>query len=261
MTQIVGILNLTPDSFSDGGKYVNDDAALQQLKQFIRDGADVIDIGAESTRPDAIPLSPEAEIERLHLLPELIAFAHQHGRKISIDTRHARTASFALQHYADTINDVSGGQDDAMLEVIADAPCDYVIMHSLTVPADKSITIPDNVDATQLVLHSFETMIARCEGAGISKQRLVLDAGLGFGKNAQQSLQLIWNIKILQSLGLPLYYGHSRKSCFFDFTIDAGMMARDNLTLLASHFLMSQGADYIRVHDVKRHTQLRDALI
>ena len=260
MTQIVGILNLTPDSFSDGGKYDTPTHALEHLKTLLDQGADIIDIGAESTRPNATPLSSEEEMKRLQQLPEYIALIHERGKKVSVDTRHAQTALFALTHKADMINDVCGGNDDAMLDVIAPSTCHYIIMHSLTVPADKSILIAEDKDATEYVIHALSHMVERCVQHGINTERLILDVGLGFGKNAQQSLQLIWNIKQIQSLNIPLYYGHSRKSCFALFTENTNIHMRDDLTLLASHFLMSQGANYIRVHNVKRHVQLRNDL-
>jgi dihydropteroate synthase len=258
MTQIVGILNITPDSFSDGGQYNSADSAMCHMQHLIDAGADMIDIGAESTRPNATPVQAEEEINRLAILPELVAIAHEHGVRVSLDTRHARTAAYALSHHVDCINDVSGGSDDAMLAVIAAHDCDYIIMHSLTIPADKSIIIPPSDNVVEVVKQGVQNMIMRCVAYGIARERLIADVGLGFGKNAEQSLTLLWHIPALQTLHIPLYYGHSRKSCFAPFILKDDSAARDNLTLLASHYLMSHGVNYLRVHDVDRHVRLRN---
>lgn len=254
-TQLVGILNVTPDSFSDGGRYDTAEKAYKHAEQLLTDGADILDIGAESTRPDATPLIATQEWERLEpVLPDIVTLAHKQGKKVSLDTRHASTANHALTCGVDWINDVSGGRDKDLLHVVANAGCRYVAMHALTIPADKNITLPENADVVATLLDYFNVMIETYEKVGLSRDLLIIDPGLGFGKNASQSLALLWAAPEFQALDCPLYIGHSRKSCF-------GLMGdtsqREALTLLASHYLMHHNIDYLRVHNVRSHATLR----
>ena len=157
MTQLVGIVNITPDSFSDGGRYDTVEAAYHHSEQLLKSGADVLDIGAESTRPGATPLSPKQEKERLQdILPSLVKLARKYNAAISLDTRHALTAEYALSLEVDWINDVSAGASDDLLACVAQSACRYVFMHALTIPADKSVTLPRNTSIPRFLYDFFD---------------------------------------------------------------------------------------------------------
>jgi dihydropteroate synthase len=248
-SKLAGILNVTPDSFSDGGESFLPEDAITQAEQLIADGADVIDIGAESTRPGATPLTSTQEWERLApVLERLIGKA-----TISIDTRHPETAKKALAMGADWINDVSGLADPAMAEVLANYPQSYyVLMHSLSVPADPNQILPEEQDVVQAILHFARQKLEYLAEQGIAKERTIFDPGIGFGKNAQQSLELIERIEEFKTLGVPLFVGHSRKSFLAKFS-NTLAADRDALTLEFSKKLSACGVDYLRVHNVKLH--------
>ncbi len=250
MTQLVGILNFTPDSFSDGGRYISVADALAHIEQLIEDGADVIDIGAESTRPNATPLSAEEEAERLApLFAELLV----QGAQFSLDTRHAESAKLALDMGFQWINDVSGFADDAMIEAVKPYGCKLVMMHSLTVPADKNITLPAEADVVETLLYWSQKQVARLEKKGIRRFRMVMDPGLGFGKTSAQSGQIIERIIEMKNCGLPLFIGHSRKSFL-------GEGDRDASTLAVSRQMIGKGVEYLRVHDVAAHRALLEEM-
>ena len=246
-TKIMGILNVTPDSFSDGRVFFDSNAAIARIKTLIGEGADIIDIGAESTRPGATPLSPEQEWQRLSpVIQSLPSFA---GGDFSIDTRHAQTAR--KLNYIYMINDVSGFADPDMVSAVKNADCKLVVMHSLSVPADKNITLPESEDVMQVLIDFAEKRIAGLEKEGIQRQRIIFDPGIGFGKTAKQSLQIIREVAQLKALNVPILIGHSRKSCLSEYGDD-----RDAATLEVSQFLVAQGVDYLRVHDVAAHRKL-----
>ena len=246
MSKLVGIINVTPDSFSDGGKNLSPQAAIAAAKQLIEDGATVIDIGAESTRPGATPVSPQDEWQRL--LPVLEGLRGS-CKAISVDTRHARTAEKALAAGAHWINDVSGFSDDAMIAAVRDADCALVVMHSLSVPADKNIVLPADADVADMLITWAEQRFAALEKAGIVRERIIFDPGLGFGKTAAQSWKIIEDIHHFDVLGVPLLIGHSRKSFL-------GEGNRDAKTLDISKQLIAKGVNYLRVHDVRAHEEL-----
>ncbi len=259
LTRLVGILNLTPDSFSDGGKYDAPAAAYDHAQTLIAQGADVLDIGAESTRPRAVPIAPEEEWSRLSpVLADIVTLARQHKILVSLDTRHAQTVEKALHAGVDWINDVSGGASPALLKAVAQADAGYVATHSLGVPADPSVILSQDRPAIAQVMEDLTLLLEKMEKAGIGRNRVILDAGLGFGKDARQSLSLLWDMPKLAALGCPVLVGHSRKS--FLSLISAETHDRDILTLLASSYLMQCGMDYLRVHDVRSHVTLRTGL-
>ncbi len=251
MTVLVGILNLTPDSFSDGGRHVSPEAALAQAEHLLKAGAGLLDVGAESTRPGAIPISPEEEWARLApSLPALLALTRAHGAELSLDTRHAETARRALPLGVDWINDVQGLDNDAMVEAVRDHACRLVIMHHLGVPVVPGVTLPPEADAVEVVVEALAARVATLEARGIARARLILDPGLGFGKSAAQSLDLLRRASAFRAVGLPVLIGHSRKS--FLGGVPEG---RDGATLAASLHLAQQGIEYLRVHDVANHAQ------
>lgn len=246
MTQLIGILNLTPDSFSDGGRFNAVEQALARIDELIMDGADVIDIGAESTRPGATALSAGEEWERLAPVLEAMTVS---GAVFSLDTRHAENARRAIDLGFHWINDVSGLADDAMIEAVKPYGCKLVMMHSLSVPADKTITLPVEADVIETLLAWSKKQVVRLEKKGIRKFHVIMDPGLGFGKTAAQSGQVIERIIELKACGLPLLIGHSRKSFL-------GEGDRDAKTLAVSRQLIGKGIDYLRVHDIKAHRAL-----
>lgn len=257
---LIGIVNITPDSFSDGGSYPTIEHALTHIEELIVDGAAVIDIGAESTRPGAIAQSSQQEWDRLKdFLPRAVALCHERKVAVSIDTYHPQTAASALAQGVDWINDVTGFADAAMMEVVKSSDCRLVMMHSLSVPADPQQVLPDNSPASMQVREWAIAQIARIEKYGIERTRIILDPGVGFGKSALQSLELLMNTKRLMDLGCALLIGHSRKSFLKLFT-QAPVAQRDELTLAFSALLAGQGVDYLRVHNVKAHRDLWNQL-
>jgi dihydropteroate synthase len=253
MTALVGILNLDPDSFSGDGVR-SADRALARIDAMIADGAEVIDIGAESTRPGAAALPPEEEWRRL--APVATALGGRRGKaRFSIDTRNAAVARKALAAGFGWINDVSGGADPAMFALARETGCALVLMHSLSVPASPAHTLPADADPVQAVLAWAQRLLAQLERAGVERLRIILDPGIGFGKTPEQSFTLIKNIAQLKALGLPVLVGHSRKSFLSLFTTKPSA-ARDPETLIVSYYLASQNVDYVRVHDLKSHAAM-----
>jgi dihydropteroate synthase len=252
MSKLVGIINVTPDSFSDGGAYFDADFATQAIAKFIEDGADVIDIGAESTRPGATPISPKEEWQRLEpVLKSLPRFASQ-PVQFSVDTRHAEVAQRALELGVHWINDVSGFADAAMIAAVKSSDCKLVVMHSLTVPADKNVVMTET-DVVPALLQWAKTRLEIIRGEGISTNRIIFDPGIGFGKNPQQSLAILRGVEQFKTLGVSLLIGHSRKSFLAGFNTD-----RDDATLVVSQYLAERGIEYLRVHNVVRHKQMLD---
>jgi dihydropteroate synthase len=253
MTQLIGILNLTPDSFSDGGRYDAPEAAYASAQEMMEAGATVIDVGAESTRPNATPLSAKEEWRRLSpVLADLVSLANAQRVSISVDTRHAATAASAIRLGAHWMNDVSCGACPRLLEEVAASDAHYVAMHSLTVPADPAVVLPSDKPASAYVKEALLRFLEHLERLGIPRDRVITDVGLGFGKTADQSLALLWDApRIKEALGCRMLVGHSRKS--FLMRASAESHARDAMTLLASNYLMHRGMDYLRVHDVGAH--------
>lgn len=253
---IMGIVNVTPDSFSGDGLLA--DAAVAYARLLMGAGADILDMGAESTRPNAKAIPEEEEWERLK--PVLLRITDQEWRprvRISIDTRHAQTAARALAIGVEIINDVSGLVDDAMLEVLEEHDCDIVVMHALSIPADPKVTWPENTDAVAEILQWKTQVTQHAASRGVASHRLIYDPGIGFGKTAEQSLALVERAAELKHSGGRWLYGHSRKS-FMKLLSDAPAEARDELTLQFSEQLACDGIDYLRVHDVVGHVKWFD---
>lgn len=250
-----GILNLTPDSFSDGGKFNDVNLALEQTQKLINDGADVIDIGAESTRPGATPLNADEEWDRLkNILPAIINHVKKHHPKIeiSLDSRHPKNVAHALNLGIDIINDVTGFENAEIIKLAAASGKKIVVMHNLGVPVDKNKIIPENLDVIEVLISWMKTKLKILEKAGIKKQNIIFDPGIGFGKNAHQSIKIIQNTNQLQTLGIPLLIGHSKKS-FLDEINFEETKSREGKTILLSKELSKQGVEYLRVHDIKEN--------
>lgn len=240
---LLGIANITPDSFSDGGVNFNPEIALANIQALPGQGADIVDIGAESTRPGAKPLSQAEEWARLEpVLGNLKGFPVP----ISVDTRYAQTAKKALALGAGWINDVSGFANADMVAAVRDSDSKLVVMHSLSVPADKNIILPVDADPVEQLLIWAEKRFSELEKSGIDRARLIFDPGIGFGKNAEQSHAIIKGISRFRELGVPLLVGHSRKSFL-------GQENPEDATIKISQFLADSGVDYLRVHNVRRH--------
>jgi len=242
-TLIMGILNLTPDSFSDGGRFNSVNAAVEHVQAMVEHGADIIDIGAESTRPyGAQPISAEEEMERL--LPVLEKVLPHCPVPISIDTYKASVAEAALQMGAHVINDVGGlQQDPEMAKVVAKYKAPVVIMHNQKTTAYQGDIISEIVTFIQ---RSMAIGIA----AGISPDRFIVDPGIGFGKNTEQNLEVLARLAELKVLGCPILLGTSRKR-FIGETLDLPVNEREEGTAATVAYGICNGANIVRVHDVK----------
>ena len=260
--RVMGIVNVTPDSFSDGGSSLDPARAVAHALRLADEGAAVVDLGAESTRPGAREVSAEEEWKRLapvlhDLVPALRASRPE--TDLSVDTRHAATAERAIEAGVAWINDVSGLGDPRMVAIARSSRARFVFMHSLTVPADRDVVLADGCDPVAEVLEWGRRRLAELEDAGIDRDRLVFDPGVGFGKNATHSLSLLRDARRFLSLPVPVLYGHSRKSCFNGLT-PRPFAERDPETLAASIHLAREGADYVRVHDAAGHVRAFDVL-
>lgn len=255
-SQLVGILNITPNSFSDGGKFSTVDSALIQLTELVNAGADIIDIGAEATGPNATPISAREEWQRLE--PILSAFFEQTipliiQPKISIDTYHPETVEKALALGVNWINDVSGLTNPAMQKILGNHSCDVVIMHHLGIPANQQ-TIPLNQNIVTTVYQWAENHLLHLEKNGIARNRMIFDVGIGYGKTPEQSLELLKNSHYFDALGVRLLVGHSRKSFLQQFTTKVAS-ERDVETVGLSLYLAEKDIDYLRVHNVDAHAR------
>lgn len=236
---IMGILNVTPDSSSDGGQYAQPEAALEHARQLIADGADIIDLGGESTRPGAREV--EAEEEQRRVLPALRRVRQSlPAAIISVDTRHPEVARLALEAGADIINDVGGLGDRTMREVCAEFGCGVVLMHMQGEPSSMQLA-PHYEDVVREVREFFQHRIRLALEAGIELSRICLDPGIGFGKTAQHNLTLIRHLEELRCEGLPILVGLSRKRFLAQVHSDTVRMSLE----AAQH-----GAQIHRVHDV-----------
>jgi 2-amino-4-hydroxy-6-hydroxymethyldihydropteridine diphosphokinase / dihydropteroate synthase len=251
----MGIVNATPDSFSDAGELASWDAIERRVDAMLAAGAQILDIGAESTRPGATPLTSAQEWSRLEpvvdgLVQKLTAMPLR--PLVSVDTYHPDVARRAIDAGADIVNDVGGLTAPDMIELAASANADWVAMHSLTVPADRGVTLPTDRDPIEQVLAWLDERLEAWSKAGVALEHVIFDPGIGFGKNPLQSLELLRGMKRFHSTGLRCLVGHSRKSFMRGFT-DGNAADRDLFTIGASLNLCAQGVDIIRVHDVPAH--------
>ena len=246
--KIMGILNLTPDSFYDGGKFNDEDQALMQTEKMISEGAYFIDLGACSTQPGAEEISEEEEKKRLFtILEKLIeSFPKQF---FSIDTYRSAVAEGCLNRGAVMINDISGGQfDDKMMEIVGKNNVPYVLMHLLGTPKDMQEN-PNYDNVVQEVLYYFSEKIQQAYRNGIND--VIIDPGFGFGKTLEHNYELMNHLDLFQSLEIPLLVGISRKSMIYKklgVTADKAL----NGTTVLNTIALSKGANILRVHDVKQ---------
>jgi dihydropteroate synthase len=241
---VMGILNLTPDSFSDGGKFVVAEAALSHAKHLAAEGCDIIDVGGESTRPGAVPVSEAEELARIE--PVLTALASTVDIPLSIDTYKANVAARAIEHGAVMVNDVWGLQKDpAMAETIAAAEAAVVVMHNRT-EKDSSVDIMTDIRTF------FARSLSLAKNAGIPQSRIILDPGLAFGKTSRQNLVVIAHLAELLDFGCPILVGVSRKAFLGSLS---KTKAESQLigTIAANLAACAAGASLFRVHDVAEH--------
>jgi dihydropteroate synthase len=241
---VMGILNVTPDSFSDGGKFFSREAALAQARKLAAEGADILDIGAESTRPGHRPVPADEERSRLEpVLAEIVAAI---DLPVSIDTMKAGVARWAVEAGASVINDVWGLQKDpAMADTVAETGAAVVIMHN-RVAADPELDIIDDMK------RFFEVSLRLAEKAGIPRGMIMLDPGIGFGKTRTQNFEALAGLPALGELGLPILVGVSKKSLLADLA-GPSVESRLSATLAANLAAAARGAAIFRVHDVAEH--------
>jgi len=243
-TAVMGICNVTPDSFHDGGEYDRVDAAVERAEAMVEAGADVVDVGGESTRPGADPVPNEEEIDRVVPVIERITDL---DAMISIDTRNAEVAAAALEAGADIVNDVSGLQDPAMRFVAAEHDAPLVLMHSIDAPVDPDRDVEYD-DVVRDVIESLHERVLLAQQAGLDREQILIDPGLGFGKSAEESFELLDRLPELQALQCPIMVGHSHKSMFGAAGYDHG--DRLEPTIAGTTLAAERGADVVRVHDV-----------
>ncbi len=247
--KIMAILNVTPDSFSDGGRYTETTMAVEQAKRLVEEGADILDIGAESTRPGFTPISAEVELRRLMPVLDALpaAFGGTTPLPISIDTTKAIVARAALARGATIVNDVWGFQGDpALPDIVAEAGASAVLMHNRR-------TVDATVDILDDVQRFFDRSLALASKAGVPRERLILDPGIGFGKTAAQQFIVLSNLpRLIEAFGLPILVGVSRKS-FLKPLVGDEPMQRLIGTLAANLAAQAAGARIVRVHDVAQH--------
>jgi dihydropteroate synthase len=241
---VMGILNLTPDSFSDGGKFAAAEAALSHAKRMAAEGSDIIDVGGESTRPGAVPVSEAQELARIE--PVLTALAGTLDIPLSIDTYKANVAACAIEHGAVMVNDVWGLQKDpAMAETIAAAEAAVVVMHNRT-QKDASVDIIADIRSF------FARSLSLAKKAGIPRSHIILDPGVAFGKTSRQNIEVITHLAELLDFGCPILIGVSRKAFL-------GSLSRSKVesqligTVAANLAACAAGASVFRVHDVAEH--------
>ena len=243
---VMGVVNVTPDSFSDGGLYVESSAAVEHARRLLAEGARLVDVGGESTRPGAAPLSADEELARV--LPVLEGLA---GLPISIDTSKALVAREALERGAELVNDVTALRGDrAMVEVIADADAYVCLMHMQGEPRTMQVA-PQYDDVVGDVLAFLEERVAFAVEHGVREDRICVDPGIGFGKTPDQNLELLRRLDELKALGRPVLVGVSRKSTLGKVLGDAGATrAGVAASVAAAVAAFDRGATMIRAHDV-----------
>lgn len=249
--KVMGILNLTPDSFYDGGFYAGEKRILQQVERMLTEGATFIDVGAYSSRPGAKHISEEEELSRL--MPALASILTRFPEiLISVDTFRSGIAQKAVQAGAAMINDISAGQlEEQMLDVVAELQVPYCMMHMPGTPQNMQNST-NYSDVLQEIMHFFTKRIQLARAKGIND--LILDVGFGFGKTLEQNYMLLKNLDLFQSLDLPLLIGLSRKSMLYKL-LELAPEDALNATSVANTLALTKGAKILRVHDVKEAMQ------
>ena len=257
-TLIMGVVNVTPDSFSDGGLWFDAEAAIAHGLELVADGADLLDVGGESTRPGAARVEPEEELRRV--VPVVRELAGR-GIRVSVDTMRAATALAAVEAGAEIINDVSAGlADAAMAPIAAESGVHYVAMHWRG-HSDRMDALAEYGDVAAEVRDELAARVDALGDAGVARERIILDPGLGFAKRGAQNWELLGRLDVLGELGLPILVGASRKR-FIGALLpdDAPMEDRDLPTAVVSALSAQAGAWGVRVHDVRGTRRALDVL-
>jgi len=244
---VMGVVNATPDSFSDGGRYLAAEAAVAHAERLLAEGADLVDLGGESTRPGAAEVAEGEEIRRVVPVIERLR-ARGVTAPISVDTRKPAVAAAALRAGADLVNDVAGFTAPGMVELVASSGAPAVLMHMRGTPADMQQRT-GYADVVEEVAAELEEALRRAVRAGVREERILLDPGIGFAKTAEQSVALLANLPRLRALGRPILVGPSRKS-FLGALTGAPVEERLPATLAAVTAAVLAGAEFLRVHDV-----------
>ena len=245
---LVGILNVTPDSFSDGGDFLDPRSAVRHGVEMTAAGAMIVDVGGESTRPGATPVAEEEELRRI--LPVVEGLVAE-GVKVSIDTYKPAVATAALASGACVVNDVTGFRDPRMIEAVAASDCGVVAMHMPGTPVDMHVD-PSYDDVVAEVEGALLSAAGRLEASGVASERIVIDPGIGFGKRAHHSMALLAGIDRLSGHGYPVMVGVSRKGFLARTTGDSTEVGRDQATAVLNALAYAGGARLFRVHDVIR---------
>ncbi len=254
-TSIMGVINLTPDSFSDGGELNSPKKVLNQVNHFLNNGVDVIDLGAQSTRPGAEEVGSNIEIKRLIPYLKLIKSEYPHAL-VSIDTFNSEVAYEALLNGADWINDVTGGRRDReILDVVSKFNCPYVITHSRGNSQNMNeLSKYDNLLSE--VKCSIDSLIKNAIEKNISKRNIIVDPGIGFSKDINQNLEILKNLNVFKNLNLPILIGASRKRFIGEILNEENPKERDIGTLAISCLCSQFNIDIVRVHNVKLNYQI-----
>ncbi len=260
-TWIMGVINITPDSFSDGGRYFDKDKALERGLQLVEEGSDIIDIGGESTRPGSEPISPEEEIGRV--VPLITALRKRTDTLISIDTTKSEVAQAALDAGADIINDISALRfDPRMAPLVAEEDVPVILMHMKGTPKTMQVN-PTYEDVLLEVKAFLEESIDKAQASGIKKEKIIIDPGIGFGKRLKDNLVLINNLHMLEELERPILIGVSRKS-FIGSILDSPPEERLEGTIASAVLSVIHGAHILRIHDVssvKKAVRVAEAIM
>ncbi len=246
--RVMGILNVTPDSFSDGGNFSQLDLAVQHAIKLMEDGADIVDIGGESTRPNATPISLQQELDRVIPVIEALV-ANNINIPISIDTYKPEVMRAAIAAGASMVNDVNALQEVGALEVILGSDVAVCLMHMQGRPQTMQIN-PQYADVVKEVTNFLLARVATCQEAGIAKNRLLIDPGFGFGKTRAHNIELIQQLETLSKLGYPMLVGLSRKSVLGQVT-GGDVESRLHASVAAAVISVMKGAKIVRVHDVR----------
>lgn len=260
-TRIAGVVNITPDSFYDGGRFLEREAAVQQGLKLVEAGADLLDIGAESSRPGADPVEIDEELARL--LPVVRQLRRQTAVPLMVDTYKAAVAREALQAGADAVNDISAFRfEPAMASLVAEFGAGLVLMHMRGRPKTMQ-RIPPATDIWKEILADLSEAARKAEAHGIGRDRIALDPGIGFGKTVEDNLLILNRLSLLGKLQLPIFVGTSRKS-FIGKLLDLPAEERLFATIASVTVAIVQGAHIVRVHDVEEMRQavdLTDAIV
>ena len=248
----MGIVNVTPDSFSDGGRFLEAGAAVKQALSLVEQGAEIIEIGGESTRPGAAPVEETEELRRV--MPVVEGLAQRVRVPIAIDTMKAGVARVALQAGASIVNDVAANRtDEKMWQIVAEAGAGYVCMHMQGTPQTMQLN-PTYGDVVSEVAEFFSDRIERMRGCGMGREQIILDPGVGFGKNLEHNLRLLAGLRSFTKLGRPILLGVSRKS-FIGKLLGAELAARLPAGLACACLAVEAGVQIIRAHEVAETVQ------